>query len=79
MLIQYLLIDLNDLIFWHCDHLAIRSLGSPIDEHLSKFTDQPHTKLHHSHLIDVLLHGIEYFGDGILVKLRCRGNHSDGL
>jgi len=79
MLIKYLLVHFYDLILRHSDRLAIRSCCSPINEHLTEFSYQPDTKLHHTHLIDILLHCIEYFRDCILVKFWSCSNNCDSL
>ena len=57
MLIKYKLIHFDDLVLKNRDLCAIWAFSSSIDEHLTELTNEPASKLNHTHLVDVFLHG----------------------
>ena len=67
MLIKNLFVHLDYIFLADSDGISIGSLCRTIDKHLTKFSDEPASKLNHAHLIDVLFHSEVDFGDAVLV------------
>lgn len=79
MALQDMFVDINNFFIINNNWLAIWILASSINEHLSELTNEPNTKLHQTDLINIFLHGVVDFGDGILMELWGGSDNCDDL